>query len=276
MKQMECELSFMCYSECRFLLATFQLQYVLSEIGKMHMEKALKTLPATRIEAYEQVMTRITKYESHTSVTVTRALTWLFHAARPLQMEELCEALAFEECPTNIGGDMNFVPAEIIAMCQSLVIHEESSGIVRFVHPTVQEFLKLYNLPAMNLAKTCLAYLESNAFDDIVLNGKSMQIKFQKYRLCQYVACFWGFHVRGKAETFPPIKEAFYRIWEIKKKSNSILQITMYADFKSHWPTLSWPVGHTILHIIADNGLATICKLFLGGESKDRFIPCSL
>jgi hypothetical protein len=236
------------------------------------MEKALRTLPVNRIEAYEQVMNRITKPGSHTSVTVTRALTWLFHTARPLRMEELCEALTFEECPTDIGSDMNFVPAEIIAMCQSLVIHEKTSGIVRFIHPTVHDFLKSYDLPAIKLATTCLAYLENNAFNNIVADHKSMQIRVQRYQLCLYAASFWGFHVRGKAETFPSIKEAVFRIWEIENKRDSILQMTRYANFKRD--RLSFTKGQTLLHIIASNGLATICKHFLDGESEDRFIVC--
>ena len=66
----------------------------------------------------------------------------------------------------DIDGDPKFVTDDIIEMCQSLVVHEESSGVVRFIHPTVQEFLKsLELLPVINLAKTCLTYLENNAFD---------------------------------------------------------------------------------------------------------------
>jgi hypothetical protein len=272
--QMECKPSFVCYSECRFLLASFQLQHVLSEIGQRHMEKALKTLPANRIEAYGQVMTRIKESGRHTSVTAIRALTWLSHAARPLRMEELCEALAFEQCPADIGGGINFFPADIITMCQSLVIHEESSGIVRFIHLTVQEFLTSYNLPAINLAKTCLAYLENNAFDDIVSNDESMRIRVQKYRLCLYAARFWGSHVRGEAETSLLIKEMFYRIWEIQNKRNSILQMTRYTD--SAYGYLFFTKGQTLLHIIASNGLTIICKHFLDRESEDEYIACSL
>jgi hypothetical protein len=253
-------------------VASFQLQHVLSEIGHTHMAKALETLPADRIEAYKQVMTRITKPGSHTTVTVTRALTWLFHAARPLRMEELCEALTFEECSTDIGGEMKFFPAQIIAMCQSLVIHEESSGIVRFVHPTVHEFLKSYNLPVINLATTCLAYLENEAFDDIVTNRDSMELRMQKYKLCLYSARFWDSHVRGEAETFPSIRETFFRIWEMANKRNSILQMTNYAI--SNWDWLHITAGQTLLHIIASNGFSNFCKFFLDGESKDGFIGC--
>jgi hypothetical protein len=254
-------------------VASFQLQHVLSETGHTHMAKALETLPADRIEAYKQVMTRITKPGSHTSVTVTRALTWLFHAARPLRMEELCEALTFEECSTDIGGEMKFFPAQIIAMCQSLVIHEESSGIVRFVHPTVHEFLKSYNLPAINLATICLAYLENKAFDDIVTNGKSMRIRVEKYKLCLYAARFWDSHVRGEAEKLSSIKKAFFRTWGMENKRNSILQMTNYPISKRN--SLHITAGQTLLHIIASNGLASICKFFLDGESEDGFIGCS-
>ena len=61
------------------------------------MEKALKTLPADQIEAYKDIITRIRAAGDHTSVTAIRTLTWIFHAARPLHMDELREALCVEE-----------------------------------------------------------------------------------------------------------------------------------------------------------------------------------
>ena len=72
---------------------------------------------------------------------------------------------------------------DIIEWCQSLVVREESSGVVRFIHPTVKEFLKSRKLSVINLARTCLTYLEFNAFDDICLGEISMITRVRKYRL---------------------------------------------------------------------------------------------
>lgn len=48
------------------------------------------------------------------------------YAARLMGMDELLEALYVEEGLTEIDCKRMFVPAEIIEMCYSLVVHEES------------------------------------------------------------------------------------------------------------------------------------------------------
>ena len=139
------------------------------------MEKALSSLPANEIEAYEQIMTRIRESKSHTSGTAIRTITWIFHAARLLRMDELLEALSVEEQLGGNGGDLKFVSSDIIEMCHSLVVHDGFSGTVRFIHFTVQQYLGLYKFPVINIAKTCLAYLEYDAFNDICSDYKSME-----------------------------------------------------------------------------------------------------
>ena len=70
------------------------------------MEKALKKLPVDQIEAYNDVVTRIRAAGSFTSDIANQTLTWIFHAARPLQMDELLEALSVEEGQAKIGAYM--------------------------------------------------------------------------------------------------------------------------------------------------------------------------
>ena len=110
------------------------------------MEKTLSFLPANEIEAYGQIMTRIRGVRGHTSKTAIRTITWIFCAARPLQMNELLEALSVEEQLGDVNVALKYKSADIIEMCHSLVVHEESSGIVRFIHFTVQEFFKIARL----------------------------------------------------------------------------------------------------------------------------------
>jgi hypothetical protein len=186
-------------------------------------------------------------------------------------MDELREALDVEEGHTSIGLD----DTDIIEMCQSFVIHEESSGIVRFIHPTVQEFLKSQNLSVVEPAKTCLAYLENSAFDDVCLDYKSRKTRLETYRFSRYATQFWGFHVRGEAEALSCIQEAVFRLLASQNRRNSINQMETY-DERFMWlePSPSFVGGQTLLHFIAKNGLATICRNFLDEKQKhELYVP---
>lgn len=231
------------------------------------MEMAIKRLPANPNDAYKQVIARIKEAGSHTSVIAIQTLTWIFHAARPLLVDELCEVLYLkdEHDRTNVDWELNII--DIIEICQSLIVHEESSGIIRFIHPTVQEYLKSVELsPVVNLAKTCLNYLMNDAFNDICLDEKSMEIRVQKYRFCLYAAQFWGFHVRGDAELCPWVEQSVFRLLASETRRDSVLQMERWAD--SIWDRLSFIRGQTVLHIIAQNGLTTLCNRFLKGQPR--------
>ena len=93
-----------------------------------------------------------------------------------------------------------------------------------------------------------------------------METRVQTYRFCLYAAKFWGFHTRGEAETLSCIQQAVFRLLESENKRNSILQMARYADWT--WDRLSFTKGQTMLHVIATNGLATICRHFLNEKLK--------
>ena len=131
------------------------------------MEMALRALPTKLSTAYHEVIDRITTQDAETEGAGMQTLAWIFHAARPLKMDELRVALDVEKGSPNADRAPQFSPVDVIEMCHSLVVHEESSGVVRFVHPTVQEYLKSFNLSKLGLAKTCLSYLEHELFDGI-------------------------------------------------------------------------------------------------------------
>jgi len=247
-------------SEFRFLLANFQLRYVLREIGQSNMNEALKSLPASEIEAYEQIITRIRTGTERTSTAAIRTLKWIFHAARPLRMDELLEALLVEQRLNGINAnDEKFLPADIVAMCHSLVIHEESSGMVRFIHFTVQEYLKSLKFPTIDLAKTCVVYLQSDAFDHFGLSSSEMEIHVQTYPLCLYVTQFWGFHVKGEAERCAWVQESLLRLLASERRRNTIQATREHAT--EEWSDL--PSGRTELHIFAENGLVLLCEQVL-------------
>jgi hypothetical protein len=115
--------------------------------------KALKTVPNDMSSAYKNVMHRIEKSRSGNDTELAlRILSYLFHAQRTLHIDELLEALAISpqadgSDDENCDGEHEIVannmlePAQVVECCQGLVLYEECSGLVRFAHFTVQEFI---------------------------------------------------------------------------------------------------------------------------------------
>src|SRR6266496_6768147 len=81
----------------RFLLVKFQLNYILDKEKPRDAIKALDSLPADMESAYHEVLVRIENNKS--KETALQTLSWLFHARRPLRLNELQEALSIETCP---------------------------------------------------------------------------------------------------------------------------------------------------------------------------------
>ena len=252
----------------RFLLAKFQLDYVLREQSLRGKRKALTSLPASESEAYELIINRIKNGGTNTSDTAFRTLAWIFNAQRPLRMEELREALLIgegvqlEEIPAD-----DYPPNEIVQICESLIIHEEFSGIVRFSHTTVQDWLresKTYeNLPPpADLAQTCLTYLASNVFSEPCLEKKALVKRLEMYKFSKYAVQFWGFHTRGDAETRGDIQDAVLQTFGSELKRTSMLEIEEHKEYYNFKTGLT----ETLFHVVAKNGLGTICERLLEGR----------
>jgi hypothetical protein len=225
---------------------------VLFKSGREAMEHALRTLPKELSIAYDEIIRRIKINDTEMEGVGIQTLTWMFHAARPLQMDELRVALSVKESHFDPESVPQFHPADVLEMCQSLVVHEESSGVVRFVHPTVQGFLGSLNLSQVRLAKTCLTCLEHEAFDfRSGYNYKNME----SLTFYHYAAEFWGFHVRGEAENVPGLYEAVCRLLSSESRRKSFIRMQNFS-----YPFDEAP---TILQIFAVNGLAVMCERFL-------------
>ena len=153
-------------------------------------------------------MVRIENSSPDDKELALRILSWISRALRPLRMNELLEALVTEVVLPNTTLEEALQcllsPSDIIECCKSLVIYEESSGLVRFAHFTVQEFLNSHAPadfpPQTHLAKTCLAYLAFPEFDEPSPIKSVLQDRLEKYEFSQYAAQYWGRHSQGDAE----------------------------------------------------------------------------
>lgn len=236
--------------------------------------KAVGTVPKDVPSAYQNVMERIETSRPSDKELAMRILSWLFRVLRPLEMDELLEALVVEELEldTRLGDVLQdkLTPTDVIECCKSLVIHEKSSGLVRFSHFTVREFIKSNAkemLPSpTHLAQTCLAYLAFPEFDRYCHSLGAIQQRQEKYRFTRYAARFWADHVRGDPENIFDVQYMFFLDFRSRHRIRSVLQSAQDRDELDGW---------RIVHIVSKNGLAKICQLLLGrdGNLDHMYLP---
>lgn len=117
------------------------------------------SLPRDVPNAYRHILDRISRGKE----LAFKILWWIFYAKEPLLMTELQEALAVELGDTDLETSYFLDPVMIVEVCKSLISHDKTRGIVRFTHPTIQDFLKTHMpnvlLAVSDLARTLLTYI---------------------------------------------------------------------------------------------------------------------
>ena len=256
----------------RFRLVEFQLNYVLSRTEPRKIICALNSLPHDLPEAYQDVFKRIERHGFDRKDLVVKIISWIYHCQRPLTMGELRDAIAVEPGDTDLDPNYLLEPAFIVEISESLISYDENSGIVRFSHFTVYEFLQTLEAPSLlssiDIAKVCLTCLGFDDFESHCIDATSMGERLQKYRLCRYISEYWGFHIR-EAENHEEVQKAAISILASENKRNWVLTMKRYVMFGSG--NMFDTRGQSLLHVLAKNGLSIICKLVL--EARYVFVP---
>ena len=126
----------------RFLWVSFQLDALCEAPSDAHIRPILADLPVDLESTYQRILAKISASPFRNEVA-KRALKWVACARRPLTLEELQEAIAFD------GGDVCWRADKIpnrnftIECCQGLVVRDEEDQSVTFAHHTVKQFLLL-------------------------------------------------------------------------------------------------------------------------------------
>ena len=265
-----------CRLKIRFLLCESQLNYVLSSYDPRVMVEALDSLPGSLEMSYKDTMRRIDESLPGAKNLAHKTLSWVFHAPRPLQIDELRELLIVR--PEDKGildwtlpNDLGFV----IEPCQGLITYDSDTKIVRFTHYTVQNYLRgLVSIvnSDMDLAQTCLTYLSFEIFDEGPLwDVDALHRRMEQYKAGAYVCQFWAFHIKERAEQSAHVQSAVLSVLSSQNRRDAIVQMESYGQ--SQHPYVQ---GQTLLHIVARVGLEQICALVLSGtvDSGDReYIP---
>jgi hypothetical protein len=265
---MESTFRFLLTHRFRFRLVEFQLKYVLRQGGPVGINAALseKSLPKSLPEAYRKVMDQMEEGQKKFAFHI---MSWIFHAGRLLTICELCEALSINDDSEDLREELIPQPDSIVESCESLVEVDKDSQEVRFTHQTVNEFLRehctMQMLSSADLAKSCLIYLGFPEFDEPCLEIQFLEQRFEKYKFSNYAARFWSLHTKGAGETRVEVRERLYTAFISAEREHSLDQL--YGADKIFY--LSKAINSSFLHIVASEGLATICRMLLHDNSEE-------
>jgi len=164
---------------------------------------ALKTLPASLAEAFACMIDRIKKLPLAQAKLGMQVLLWLHMAYRPFTLEELEHALAVEPGDTELDTD-NIPSAEImLSCCLGLVIVDEETLTVRFVHYSLEEFFKddentnkYFPDRFTSAAEICLTYLNFGRVSPRCRNVEELARRQEEFPFLKYAAEYWGHYVR--------------------------------------------------------------------------------
>ena len=183
--------------EPRFLLASLHIEAILKGTTVARRRKTLKAIKggAGLGDAYGVTLERIMTQDEEKRELAMAALAWVCHSERPLQVDELCHALAVERGVTDF--DLENVPpmSTLLDCCQGLITVDKEASNVRLIHHTVQEYLSshpgLFSKPHSMLAETCLTYLCSQQVKNL---SSYLLPDHQIMPFLKYSSRYWGAH----------------------------------------------------------------------------------
>jgi hypothetical protein len=259
----------------RFLLSKLLFDLLITKPTRNDLKKALNTLPRSLPEAYDEATAGIARQDRRFALFAEQILGWTAFTQRPLTLKELQYALVITERKTAFPDDFLPDDEDIESACAGLVIVDEENDMVCLVHHTLEEYIKAgrrYGYLAIRylaiIGDRCLRCLDLDEFDEPCPDLESLRQRLAKYDFSRYAARHWADHIRGNEEN--EILN-MVRVFKSRGKRESMSQIEEYetqALFRKS-------TGKSLLHIVAANGLAIICKSLLSGaliNSKDAYI----
>jgi ankyrin repeat protein len=247
------------------LLVEFQLHRVLSEKDARKVDAALHSLPKKIADAYQDIFERISNEGNDQRVFKT--LSWIFHAKVPLLMDQLREALAVEVEDTQLQRKFLLEPALIVEECKSLITHDPASGIVRFTHSTVHQFLESIMsqrlLSVVDLAKLLLNYLSFDIFMQPCRNDSEFKARIASHSLSCYAAHWWPEYARGEGEHDHELQRLIFRLFQSSQHTDSVLQLeAMSIDIPE--------AGTCLIHFATFYRLEFLCRILVGGVERSN------
>ena len=250
--------------ESRFLLASLHIEAILRGTTVARRRKTLKSIKdgAGLGDAYSATLERINAQDEEKIKLAMVALTWICHSERPLQVDELCHALAVEIGETDFDPENVPSIATLLDSCQGLVTVDSEASIVRLIHHTVQEYLcsqpGLFIKPHSILAETCLTFLNSQQVNHLaphsLLDHGSMPF-------LKYSSRYWGAHTKKDLSDY-----AKALALELLNQYEDHISVVSLLEQVPYIGSIATPLLFSGLHCASFFGIAELVTVLLSAE----------
>ena len=220
-------------------------------------------------DAYSGTLARIKAQGGSESRLGMDMLMWLSHSQRPLNTNELCDALGVEIESTD-RNSQNIPAIETLLGCSfGLIEVEANTNTVRLVHSTLQEHLlndpDLFHSSHATIAQVCLTYLNFQCIRDLPpFSGRPPP----ETPLLEYASWYWGIHARrGITKSVNAL--ALRLLDGFDKHVSSGILLSYSRDNWSDVLGRSNPVGFTGLHGAAYLGMVEAAVALLKMKKWD-------
>ena len=233
---------------------------------------ALNALPTDLYDSFQGIITRIRRHPISSQAKLgIQVLMWLHFAYRPLMLKELQHALAVRKCHKEF--DMGYIPPRkaLLDSCLGLVVVDEETMTVRFVHYTLEEYFGKYSKEEFpngycSIAVTCLTYLNFGKLKQYCPDKDILREKRDEYAFLNYAARYWGTYVKQQCDN--DLTELIKMLvdHEIERPPCAIQVLPL--ELYSTW----FPYKFSGIHAIAFFGLSHIMAYFCSSdvELRDR------
>jgi hypothetical protein len=243
---------------CWFLWVKFQLDDLCRAETDNSIRKVLRNLPRDLGETYDRLLARIDVAEQREYIG--RMFSWIICARRPLEVEELREAIAFtieddHFDPTKIPNDLG----RLARACGNLIVIDDDEDSVQMAHYTAEQYLlteqELFRFSRQQanseVGKVCVAYLSFSDFETQLTQYKDTTTS--NFAALENV-------VRTKS-MLPPNSQAATLVKTLKRlrgnrDPSTTIQFNQYVGVSNRkGPAVSLKTKYHLLSYVAENWL---------------------
>ena len=187
------------YIVSRFLLVFLSIESILREVTIYRRRQKLRTMKngLDLGGAYTAMVGRIKAEGGEKARLGMAVLMWISHSRQPLQVDELCHAIAIRIGSNDLDNDDIPTISTLVDCCKGLVTVDKGGSTVRLIHFTLQEHLRAhpnnFDRAHSTMAETCLTYLNFQRVKDLPV-GPSPDPRDTPF--LEYSSLYWGIHMR--------------------------------------------------------------------------------
>ena len=251
----------------RFLLASLHIEAILRETSIARRRKRLQAVKygAGLGDAYGATMERIKAQGGEKTKLAMATLSWICHAERPLQVDELRHALAVEIGATDFDSENAPSIGALLSCCQGLIAVEKEASTVRLIHSTVQEYLcthpDLFIQPHSVIAEACLPYLNSNQIRNLSFYPLP---DHQLMPFLEYSSRYWGTHAnKGLSDHARTLALELLNDYEGHLSAVSLLKQVLHP---SHVGSIGYSPRFSGLHCASFFGIIELVTVFVNAK----------